>query len=76
MPDPIPDHIRDAIHTGHIGQVTIFCDNCLVEDEADYTGETREDRFETARQHLATTKGWDITMTHDLCPACKPIPEV
>jgi hypothetical protein len=67
----VPDHVRAAIYAGHIGQVVIFCDGCGVQDKADYTGETREDRFESARRHLAETKGWDITKDVDLCPSCK-----
>lgn len=66
----IPDDIRAAIHAGHVGQVTIFCDECGFEDTADYTGETREDRFEAARRHLAAVTGWTIDDDEDLCPAC------
>jgi hypothetical protein len=57
----IPEGVRAAIHAGHVGQVVIFCDDCGVEEEGDYIGETREERFEAARRHLATTKGWEIT---------------
>lgn len=65
----VPDHIRAAIHAGHIGQVVIFCDGCGDEEEGDYIGETREDRFAAARRYLAKTKGWDIG-DYDLCPTC------
>lgn len=69
--DPIvPDHIRAAIHAGHVGQVVIFCDRCGIEEAADYTGETREIRFAAARKHLADTKAWAITEAQDLCPKC------
>jgi hypothetical protein len=66
----VPDHIRAAIHAGHVGQVTIYCDSCGVEDTGDYTGATKEIRFAVARQHLADVKGWVITSELDLCPAC------
>lgn len=75
MPSLVPDHIRAAIHAGHVGQVTIYCDECGIEDTADYTGETREIRFAVARQHLAQTKGWDIGDAYDLCPRCKETDE-
>lgn len=65
-----PDDIRDAIHAGHVGLVTIFCDNCGFEDSVDCTGATREVRFEVARRHLAETKGWTIDEVEDLCPTC------
>jgi hypothetical protein len=72
--EPIDDNtlnqIRAAVHAGHIGQVTIFCDECGREETGDYTGETREARFEAARDHLAATAGWEITDVHDLCPSC------
>ncbi len=66
----VPDHVRAAIHAGHVGQVGIFCDRCGVEDRGDYTGETREDRFAAARRHLTDRKGWLCT-TEDLCPLCR-----
>lgn len=66
----VPDHIRAAIHAGHVGQVTIYCDACGVEETGDYTGETREVRFEAARWYLAETKGWRIEPSYDGCPAC------
>lgn len=69
-PDVVPEHIRAAIHAGHVGQVVIFCDGCGVEEEGDYTGETREDRFAAARRHLAEAKGWGIVPGGDWCPAC------
>lgn len=69
-PSATPDGIVAAIDAGHVGQVTILCDTCGVEDTADYTGETREDRFAAARRHLAEQKGWKITDGQDLCPAC------
>lgn len=66
----VPDHIRAAIHAGHVSQVVIFCDGCGVEEAGDYTGETSEVRFAAARRHLAETKGWDIGEAYDNCPAC------
>jgi hypothetical protein len=66
----VPDHIRAAIHAGHVGQVVIFCDECGTEECADYTGETREVRFAVARRHLAESKGWAIADAYDLCPRC------
>lgn len=70
---PVPDDIRDAIHAGHIGQVSIYCDECGTTEEMDCTGATREVRFAVARQHLAEAKGWHITDEADLCPDCKAI---
>lgn len=67
---PIPDEVREAIHAGHVGQVTIYCDECLDEVEGDYIGATREDRFEAARAYLAT-QGWGITPDYDHCPKCR-----
>jgi hypothetical protein len=64
----VPPHIRAAIAAGHVGQVTIFCDNCGYEETADYTGETKEIRFEAAREYLAEHKGWTVTADADLCP--------
>jgi hypothetical protein len=66
----VPDHIRAAIHAGHVGQVVIFCDRCGVQEVSDYTGETREVRFAAARRNLAENKGWRITDDLDLCPTC------
>ncbi|HEU5108055.1 MAG TPA: hypothetical protein VFT95_05810 [Micromonosporaceae bacterium] len=66
----VPDRIRAAIHAGHVGQVTIFCDGCGVEESGDYTGENREVRFAAARRWLAENKGWQIAGM-DLCPGCK-----
>lgn len=68
---PVPDDIRAAIHAGHIGQVSIYCDECGTIEEMDCTGATREDRFAAARRHLAEVKGWHITDEVDLCPDCK-----
>ena len=65
----IPDDVRAAIHAGHVAQVVIFCDGCGVEESGDYTGETREDRFEAARRWLAG-RGWAITPGLDLCGDC------
>jgi hypothetical protein len=65
----VPDHIRAAIHAGHVGQVVIFCDGCGVEEVGDYTGATREIRFEAARRHLTETKSWHSD-NEDLCPDC------
>lgn len=66
----VPDRIRAAIHAGHVGQVVIFCDGCGVEEEGDYTGETREDRFAAARRWLAERQGWLISPSSDHCPRC------
>lgn len=71
MPSLVPDHIRAAIHAGHIGQVVIFCDRCGVEARGDYTGETREIRFAAARRNLAET-GWHIGSAYDGCPQHPP----
>lgn len=65
----VSDDIRAAIHAGHIGQVTIFCDICGVEETGDYTGETKTIRFAAARRYLAREKGWS-TEGDDLCPTC------
>lgn len=69
MPSAVPDHIRAAIHAGHVAEVVVFCDQCGVKHRADYTGATREARFTAARRHLAETQGWSIA-DGDLCPAC------
>ena len=66
----VPDHIRSAILAGHVGRVVIFCDGCGIEEEGDYTGESREVRFTAARGSLAENKGWEITATTDLCRDC------
>lgn len=66
------DAIHAAVHQGWVGQVTIFCDSCGVENTGDYIGETSTDRFETARKHLTDTKGWDTSNGQDSCPNCKP----
>ena len=70
MASSIPEHIRAAIHAGHVGQVVIFCDECGQEETGDYTGETREVRFAAARRHLAHAMGWRIGDAYDLCPRC------
>lgn len=67
----VPDHVRAAIHAGHVAQVVIFCDYCGVEHRADYIGETHEDRFAAARAYLAAERDWEITALTDLCPDCK-----
>jgi hypothetical protein len=67
---PVPEHIREAIHAGHVGQAVIFCDGCGDEEAGDYTGETREVRFAAARAYLAEEKGWLISPSSDHCPPC------
>ena len=67
----IPEHIRAAIHAGHVALVVVFCDRCGVEDEGDYTGETKEVRLAAARRHLGE-QGWLCNADGDLCPACRP----
>jgi hypothetical protein len=69
----VPDHIRAAIHAGHVGQVVIFCDRCGVEEQGDYTGGTSTVRFNAARAYLEREKGWRCcgSGTQDLCPTCR-----
>lgn len=67
----IPEHIRAAIHAGHVALVVVFCDRCGVEDEGDYTGETKEVRLAAARRHLGG-QGWLCNADGDLCPNCRP----
>lgn len=70
-PEPvIPDHIREAIHAGHVAQVVVNCDECLDEWEGDVIGETSEERLAAARAYLADERGWRITDESDLCPKC------
>lgn len=66
----VPDHIREAINNGDVGQVAIYCDNnCGTTFEGDFTGATVQDRLAAARKYLAT-QGWDIDEVEDICPAC------
>lgn len=66
----VADDVLASIRAGHVGQVTIFCDSCLVEEKGDYIGETRDDRFGRARAYLTVEKGWKISHGQDLCPEC------
>jgi hypothetical protein len=68
---PVPDDVRDAIHAGHVGQVSIYCDECGSTETMDCTGVTREGRFGAAREHLVAVKGWHCDSEADLCPNCK-----
>lgn len=63
--------IRAAIQAGHVGQVTVFCDDCGTERTADFTGATQEIRFRAARTHLVTAEGWLCGGGLDICPACR-----
>jgi hypothetical protein len=70
-PEPaIPDHVREAIHAGHVVQCVVFCDDCGFVWEGDVIGETRDERLAAARAYLAADLGWDITDEADLCPKC------
>jgi hypothetical protein len=62
------DLIRAAVHAGHIDQVVIFCDTCLIRFESDFIGATAEDRFAAARAYLATEHGWSGADSYDGCP--------
>lgn len=66
----VPNHVQGAIDAGHVREVVIFCDQCRVQDRADYIGSTTEIRIAAARRHLAATAGWSITADADLCPDC------
>jgi hypothetical protein len=66
----VPEGVREAVHARLVGQVVIFCDRCGVQAEGDFTGATREARFEAARRHLELRKGWECGV-EDLCPACR-----
>jgi hypothetical protein len=62
----VPDHIRAAIHAGHVGHVTIFRDGCGVEITSsahsirtaslEDSGESRRDNPEAAA--LQARLGW------------------
>jgi hypothetical protein len=67
---PVPDDIRAAIHAGHVGQTSIYCDECGTTETMDCVGEYRQERFDAARQHLIVTKGWQCNEDADLCPTC------
>jgi hypothetical protein len=67
---PVPDAIWEAIYAGHVASVVVFCDECGTEVRGDYTGETKEVRLATARQHLADTQGWRIEDNFDQCRKC------
>lgn len=68
---PVPDDIAAAIRAGHVGQVSLFCDECGMTETMDCTGVTREDRFNAAREYLGAVKGWHCDSGADLCPNCK-----
>lgn len=51
--------------------VTVFCDECGVEESHDYWVKAGTDSLAVARQHLKTNKGWLVTLFEDLCPECK-----
>lgn len=67
----VPSDIEAAIREGHVGQVSIYCDECGSTETMDCTGVTREDRFGAAREHLVAVKGWRCDSETDLCPNCK-----
>lgn len=67
----IPDHVRAAIHAGHVAEVVIFCDICGHTYHGDHIGATRDARFAAARATLAA-RGWTITPHEDRCPDCPP----
>jgi hypothetical protein len=66
---PLPPGVLDMIRSGHVAQVTVFCDWCGLEYTADYVGEIREVRIAAARADLIPY-GWVITPDNDLCPTC------
>lgn len=54
-------------------QITIFCDNCGVENTADYlvtADSTSAERLDIARDHMRTQLGWTCDENGDHCPAC------
>jgi hypothetical protein len=65
----VPEHIRAAIHAGHVTLVVLFCDRCGLERRGDYIGVTTEDRLAAARAHAAEVAGWQIGQ-EDVCPVC------
>lgn len=71
MTEPIvPDHIRAAIHAGHVALVVVYCDRCGLQFSGDFTGSTKQVRLDAARGYLAEKLGWSITPGVDLCPVC------
>jgi len=55
-------------------QITVFCDNCGVENTGDYlvpADSTSHGRFEIARGHLRST-GWHCSGAGDYCTDCAP----
>lgn len=51
--------------------VTVFCDECGVEESHDYLVPAGVDSLFVARNHLKTNAGWFVSAFEDLCPDCK-----
>jgi hypothetical protein len=58
--------------------VTVYCDECGIEESHDYLVPAGIDSLFVARRHLRENAGWEINYFEDLCPDCKskePVPE-
>jgi len=50
--------------------VTVFCDECGVEETNDYLVPAGVDSLFVARTYLKENKGWFVSPFEDLCPEC------
>ncbi|MCC3292974.1 hypothetical protein [Arthrobacter sp. zg-Y1110] len=54
--------------------VTVYCDECGIEETHDYLVPAGQDSLAVARRHLNMNLGWETGARADLCPACLPTP--
>lgn len=50
--------------------VTVYCDQCGVEETNDYAVPAGIDSLDSARRYMAKHKSWLIATMDDLCPEC------
>jgi hypothetical protein len=69
--DTAHDNVADPVQ--YPAQIGVFCDNCGIQVEHDYTVDTSMGgtaRLEVARTHLRDHEDWTCTEEGDFCPAC------
>lgn len=77
-PELVSAILRDPDNPYYPSRITVFCDDCGVEETGEYMVRedmTRDERYGVARKHLVDTKGWSCTPgPDDICPTCAARP--
>jgi hypothetical protein len=72
-PETVSAILRDPDSPLYPSRITVFCDDCGVQNTGEYmvsTEQTSTERLEVARAHLRT-QGWQCDETGDFCPEHK-----